>query len=75
MRSDYNLTSDIGLKAIDMSEVNCVVCGRALTPQEKKIDERRMGIGLRRSKYLCSGCRKRDYNSYKMSIEKLIKKE
>lgn len=58
-----------------MSEVNCVVCGRALTPQEKKINERRIGVGLKRAKYLCSICRKREYNSYRESIERLIKKE
>ena len=61
--------------AVDMSEVNCVVCGQALTPQEKKINERRIGVGLKRAKYLCSSCRKREYNSYRESIEKLIKKE
>ncbi|NQT08339.1 hypothetical protein HQ586_04615 [Candidatus Bathyarchaeota archaeon] len=61
--------------AVDMSEVNCVVCGQALTPQEKKINERRIGVGLKRAKYLCSNCRKREYNSYQESIEKLIKKE
>jgi len=61
--------------AVDMSEVNCVVCGRALTPQEKKINERRIGVGLKRAKYLCGSCRKREYNSYRESIEKLIKKE
>jgi len=58
-----------------MSEVNCVVCGKALTPMEKKINERRMGVGLKRTKYLCSSCRKLEYNSYRSSIEKLIKKE
>jgi len=58
-----------------MSEVKCVVCGRVLTPQEKKINERRMRVGLKRAKYLCSSCRKREYNSYRESIEKLIKKE
>ncbi len=58
-----------------MSEVKCVVCGRVLTPQEKKINERRMRVGLRRARYLCSSCRKREYNSYRESIEKLIKKE
>ena len=58
-----------------MSEVKCVVCGRILTPQEKKINERRMRVGLKRAKYLCSSCRKREYNSYRESIEKLIKKE
>jgi hypothetical protein len=58
-----------------MSEVNCVVCGSALTPQEKKINERRMRVGLKRAKYLCSKCRKREYNSYRESIEKLIKKD
>ena len=58
-----------------MSEVNCVVCGRVLTPQEKKINERRIGVGLKRTKYLCSRCRKREYNFYRASIEKLIKKE
>ena len=58
-----------------MSGVNCVVCGRALTPQEKKINERRIGVGLKRAKYLCSSCRKREYNSYRESIERLIKKE
>ncbi len=58
-----------------MSEVNCFVCERVLTPQEKKINERRMRVGLKRAKYLCSSCRKREYNSYQESIEKLIKKE
>lgn len=58
-----------------MSEVYCVVCGRVLTYQEKKINERRMRVGLKKAKYLCSSCRKREYNSYQASIERLIKKE
>lgn len=58
-----------------MSEVNCVVCGKVLTSQEKKINERQIRVGLKKAKYLCSGCRKREYNSYQESIERLIRKE
>ena len=58
-----------------MSEVNCVVCGRVLTFREKTINERRMRVGLKKAKYLCSSCRKKEYNSYRDSIERLIKKE
>ncbi|HUS79589.1 MAG TPA: hypothetical protein VM050_13115 [Patescibacteria group bacterium] len=56
-----------------MSEITCKVCGKVLTPEEIRLNER--GIkGLRKNSYLCRGCRKKEYNSYTNSVKKLIEK-
>ena len=36
------------------------------------MNERRMGSGLKKTRYLCAKCRQRDYNAYLSSMKKLI---
>lgn len=58
-----------------MSGKTCAVCGKALTPEEIRINERRVGSSLRKKRYLCVSCRKKEYNVYTNSIKKLIDKK
>lgn len=58
-----------------MSEKTCAVCGKVLTPEEVRINERRVKSGLRKRRYLCIGCRRKEYNAYTNSIKKLIEKK
>ncbi len=55
-----------------MSGKVCSVCGRLLSPGEVRLNERRVGSGLKKTRYLCSKCRQRDYNAYLNSMKKLI---
>lgn len=58
-----------------MSEKTCAVCGKVLTPEEIRINERRVRSSMRKTRYLCSNCRQREYNQYIKSIKELIKKK
>jgi hypothetical protein len=58
-----------------MSGKTCAVCGKVLDPDEVKINERRIRVGRRRSRYLCRSCRQKEYNGYTNSIKKLIEKK
>jgi hypothetical protein len=58
-----------------MSGKVCSVCGRLLSPGEVRLNERRMGSGLKKTRYLCAKCRQRDYNAYVSSMKKLIYKK
>jgi len=58
-----------------MSEIRCAVCGKALEPKEIRIAERSLRRTTRKSRYLCAACRKKEYDDYVDSIQKLIKKE
>ncbi len=52
----------------------CAVCGRELTEEEVRIIERRRIVTpSRRIRYLCSDCRKREYQAYMGEIRKLIR--
>jgi len=53
----------------------CAVCGNVLNLDEVKINERRIRVGRRRSRYLCTSCRQKEYNGYTNSIKKLIEKK
>lgn len=57
-----------------MTDKICAVCGKALNLNEVKINERRIGVGRRKSRYLCTSCRQKEYNGYTNSIKKLIEK-
>jgi len=57
-----------------MSEKHCAVCGKILEPNEIRIIERRHKSSRRKSKYLCTVCRRREYENYVNSIKKLIEK-
>jgi hypothetical protein len=58
-----------------MSGKVCSVCGRLLSSGEVRLNERRVGSGLKKTRYLCSKCRQRDYNAYLSSMKKLIDKK
>jgi len=55
-----------------MSGKVCSVCGKLLSLGEVRLNERRMGSGLKKTRYLCAKCRQRDYNAYLSSMKKLI---
>jgi hypothetical protein len=57
-----------------MSEKHCAVCGKILEPIEIRIIERRRKSSRRKSRYLCAVCRRREYENYMNSINKLIDK-
>lgn len=57
-----------------MSEKVCAVCGRALLPREIRINERSRRSTLKRTRYLCSRCRRREYEQYVRDVKKLIEK-
>jgi len=59
---------------LDMSGKTCAVCGKALEPNEIRINERSTRPGARKSRYLCFNCRRKEYNNYQDSIRKLIEK-
>lgn len=58
-----------------MSKKTCAVCGKALTPEEIRINERRVGSSLRKKRYLCISCRRKEYNTYTDLIKKIIEKK
>ncbi|MDH5200224.1 MAG: hypothetical protein OEW93_04995 [Candidatus Bathyarchaeota archaeon] len=58
-----------------MSESVCAACGRVLSQEEIRINERRFVSGARGRRYLCLRCRQREYNQYVDSIKKLIEKK
>jgi hypothetical protein len=58
-----------------MSGKVCSVCGRPLSPGEARLNERRMGSGLKKSRYLCTRCRQMDYNAYVSTMKRLIDKK
>jgi len=57
-----------------MPDKTCAVCGKILSQEEIRINERRVGSGARKRRYLCINCRQREYNHYMRSIKKLIEK-
>ncbi len=58
-----------------MSSKTCVVCGKALDAIEIRLNERRIGSRRRSPRYLCRECRRKEYNNYTDSIQKLIEKK
>jgi len=55
----------------------CAVCGKVLTEEEVRIVESR-NIGLRgrrtrRTRYLCSECRQKEYQSYVRELRRLFR--
>jgi len=58
-----------------MSGKSCAVCGKILDDTEIRINERKVGSVRRNPRYLCRGCRKREYNNYTESIKRLIDKK
>jgi hypothetical protein len=57
-----------------MSEKRCAVCGKVLEPVEVRVVERNRGVSKRRSRYMCTVCRKREYENYVKSIKDLVEK-
>jgi len=60
-------------KDTGLSEKVCAVCGKALTPKEIQINELR-SASRRRKRYLCSRCRRREYEDYMKEMKRLIEK-
>ncbi len=60
---------------MEMSSKTCVVCGKALDATEIRLNERRIGSRRRSPRYLCRECRRKEYNNYTDSIQKLIEKK
>ncbi len=58
-----------------MSEKVCAVCGKPLTPEELRIIQLSRRSPLRRSKYLCADCRKKEYERYLKEVKELVEKE
>jgi len=58
-----------------LSEKVCAVCGKALSAEEIRINELKSRSAFRRrTRYLCSHCRQRDYEDYMKEMKKLIEK-
>jgi len=57
-----------------LSEKVCAVCGKALLPKEIRISELRRRSTLKKTRYLCSRCRRREYEEYVKAVKDLIKK-
>lgn len=52
----------------------CAVCGRELSEEDIKIVEgRRILTPSRRIRYLCSECRRREYQRYIKELERLTR--
>ncbi|MGQ9680543.1 MAG: hypothetical protein ACUVV4_07245 [Candidatus Bathyarchaeia archaeon] len=58
-----------------MSEKVCCICGRKLNDSEIKINEISKRGPLKRGKYICSKCRKIEYEQYVKAVKELIEKE
>ena len=58
-----------------MSEKVCAVCGKPLTQDEIRIIQLTRRSPLRRSRYLCSDCRKKEYERYLKEVKELVEKE
>ncbi|MCW3990057.1 MAG: hypothetical protein NWE88_08295 [Candidatus Bathyarchaeota archaeon] len=58
-----------------MSEPRCAVCGKILDATEIRINQRKVGFRRRNPRYLCRECRKKEYNNYAESIQRLIDKK
>ena len=56
-----------------MSKV-CAVCGKTLMPYEIRLNESSLMSPSKRLRYLCSQCRKREYEEYVRAVKELIEK-
>ena len=57
-----------------MSSKVCAVCGRELTLTEIRINDMGRKTSFKRTRYLCTSCRRRDYEQYIKAVKELIKK-
>ena len=62
-------------KTAEMSGKSCAVCGKILDDTEIRINERKLGSRRTNPRYLCRECRKKEYNNYTESIQRLIDKK
>jgi hypothetical protein len=58
-----------------LSEKVCAVCGKPLTPEEIRIIQLTRRSPMRRSRYLCADCRKKEYERYLKEVKELVEKE
>jgi len=57
-----------------LSRKVCAVCGKELLPREIRIIEMGRRTALKRTRYLCTSCRRREYEQYIKAVKELIKK-
>lgn len=58
-----------------LSEKVCAVCGKPLTSEELRIIQLTRRSPMRRSRYLCTNCRKKEYERYLKEVKELVEKE
>ena len=58
-----------------MSGKACAVCGRLLRPPEVRINELSRRGPSKRIRYICSNCRKIEYEQYQKAVRELIEKK
>lgn len=59
----------------ELSEKVCAVCGKPLTLEELKIVQLTRRSPIRRSRYLCAECRRKEYERYLKEVKELVEKE
>jgi len=57
-----------------LSRKVCAVCGKELSPKEIRINEMGRKTSLKKTRYLCTSCRRREYEQYIKAVKELIKK-
>jgi len=60
--------------SLGLSVKVCAVCGKELTPTEIRINDMGKKTSLKKTRYLCTVCRRRDYEQYVKAVRELIKK-
>jgi hypothetical protein len=59
---------------MELSEKVCAVCGRVLLPREIRLIELGRRSNLKKVRYLCTKCRKLEYEEYLKAVKELIEK-
>jgi len=60
---------------LELSDKVCTVCGRLLRPSEVRINELSRRGPSKRIRYVCSNCRKIEYEQYQKAVRELIEKK
>jgi hypothetical protein len=60
--------------SLELSSKFCAVCGKELTSTEIRINEIGRKTALKKTRYLCTSCRRREYEQYVKAVKELIKK-
>jgi len=59
---------------LELSRKVCAVCGKELLQSEIRINEMGRKTSLKKIRYLCTSCRRREYEQYIKAVKELIKK-